>query len=69
MIRQIKDPRLYRYQMVLFAKEHGVNPTARESQTTPPIAWKILLLSQIFCKFYKIGCLYENQLKLNDGLF
>jgi transposase len=35
MIRQFKDPRQYRLELVRYAKEHGVKPAARYFKTTP----------------------------------
>jgi len=35
MIRQSKDPKVFRYEMVRYAKEHGIKPAARAFGTTP----------------------------------
>jgi len=42
MIRQSKDPKYLRYEMVRYAKEHGVKPTARMFNTTPKTVQKWL---------------------------
>ncbi|MCK4788141.1 MAG: helix-turn-helix domain containing protein [Desulfobacteraceae bacterium] len=34
-MRLSKDPKLFRYEMVKYAKDHGVKPTARVFNTTP----------------------------------
>jgi len=35
MRRQSKDPKVFRYKLVVYAKEHGIKPTARVFETTP----------------------------------
>jgi transposase len=35
MIKQSKDSKIIRYEMVRYAREHGVKPAAREFHTTP----------------------------------
>ena len=42
MIRQIKDPRLYRYELVRYARANGVKPAARVFGTTPKTVRKWL---------------------------
>ena len=42
MIRHIKDPIYLRYEMVRYAKEHGVKPAARMFNTTPKTVRKWL---------------------------
>ena len=42
MLRQIKDPKLYRYELVRYAQEHGVKPAARCFGTTPKTVRKWL---------------------------
>ena len=42
MIRQSKDPKVFRYELVRYAKEHGVKPTARDFGTTPKTVRKWL---------------------------
>jgi len=34
MIRQSKEPKLFRYELVKYAREHGIKPAAREFNTT-----------------------------------
>jgi len=41
-MRLSKDPRLHRYEMVRFAREHGVKPAARAFNTTPKTVRKWL---------------------------
>lgn len=42
MIKQFKDKRLYRLEVVRFAKEHGIKPAARQFHTTPKTVRKWL---------------------------
>jgi len=35
MIRQSKNPKVFRYELVRYAKEHGIKPAARAFNTTP----------------------------------
>ena len=35
MLRQSKDPRAFRYELVRYAKAHGIKPAARAFNTTP----------------------------------
>jgi len=42
MIRQVKDPKLYRYELVRYAKAEGVKPAARLFGTTPKTVRKWL---------------------------
>ena len=42
MIRQYKDPKLWRYELVRYAKKHGVKPAARYFNTTPKTVRKWL---------------------------
>ena len=41
-MRQSKDPKLLRYEMMRYAKDHGVKPTARVFNTTPKTVRKWL---------------------------
>jgi transposase len=42
IIRQSKDPKLFRYQLVRYAEKHGVKPAARAFKTTPKTVRKWL---------------------------
>jgi len=42
IMRQSKDPKLFRYEMVRYAREHGVKPAARAFNTTPKTVRKWL---------------------------
>lgn len=42
IIRQSKQPKLFRYELVRFAREHGVKPAARAFKTTPKTVRKWL---------------------------
>jgi hypothetical protein len=42
IIRQSKEPKLFRYELVRFANEHGVKPAARAFKTTPKTVRKWL---------------------------
>jgi len=41
-MRNCKDPRAHRYQLVQYALKHGVKPAARLFHTSPPVVRKWL---------------------------